>query len=276
MKTIDKTPAARAGSFRIPLTTIVSRADLRVRSGNLSEHHVDELRQAIKRGDKMPPVLVWQEIDDHGTSTGRFVLLDGKHRLAALRAQKQQLSEVAVQVFRGTLQEAHLAMVHCNIKVNLPLTPVERVNAAWANVRMDNKQLPLSRAKIARACGVGESTVSRMRRVWKCWRADGPEPSGSWHRDRLPTQDEEPPASGLFREQEVQRLTKDVRSVVGKLPEQDVELFAEVIMKIMGWRLPNLLDFIVGEPEEGERPWSGLSGDDNPNAPPEIDPDAEF
>lgn len=62
MNTPIKTSAPGAGALiRIPLSQLVSQDDLKVRGDHLSEQHVHELRQAIRRGSKLPPVLVWQQ-----------------------------------------------------------------------------------------------------------------------------------------------------------------------------------------------------------------------
>lgn len=277
MNTKNKTQAPSAGANRIALSKIVIRDDLRVRHGNLSEHHVNDLRQAMKRGSKLPPLLVWQEIDGDGNPTGRFVLLDGRHRLAALRKEKQGLAEISATVLHGTQQEAHLAAIGRNSRTALPLTPAERIDGAWAIVRMDTTRTPMSRSMIARECGVGEATVSRMRRRWTAWPDDSPPPSGNWRRDRQDVQGEEEVAgSASQREQETQRLAKEVAKVFGKLPSYDIELTAEAIARAFGWHLPYLLDYLQGDPGEGDRPWTGLEGERDPNTPPEFDPEMDF
>lgn len=84
MNTTTKTPAHAAGAITITMSDIVGRDELNVR-GYLSPQHVHELRQALRRGSKFGPLLVWRETGQDGTPTGKFVLLDGRHRLAALQ-----------------------------------------------------------------------------------------------------------------------------------------------------------------------------------------------
>lgn len=132
MKGLSNTSAPSAGVIRIQLSKIVGQEDLQVRSSNLSEHHAHDLRQAIKRGSKMPPLLVWQESADDGKPSGRLVLLDGRHRLAALRSERPGLVEVAAEVPQGTRQEALLAAASKNTKASLTLTRWENTKTAWA------------------------------------------------------------------------------------------------------------------------------------------------
>lgn len=277
MKSDTKTPAPSAGASRIPLKNIQVRPDLQVRHGNLSEHHVSELRQAVKRSSKLPPLTVWQETGDDGKPTGRLVLLDGRHRLAALREEKPGLAEVNAEVFHGTRQEAFLAAASKNTKASLPLTRWEATNAAWAAVRMDPHPYVLSKKQIACDCGVSARTVATMRARWKAWPEDGPEPSGDWQRDKRDGRgsDEEPMTPDEYlqqRQEEIDKAAAAIRKAVGPMPEHDLVLFAEAVAKVAGWRLRGLMDYFghAREEDDEDAPWTGLEGDQDPNAQPEF------
>lgn len=272
-----KTPVPSAGAIRIPLSNVIVRDDLRVRSGDLSASHVLDLRQAVKRGSKLPPLLVWQETDDSGEETGRFILLDGRHRLAALRHEKPGMTEAVAEVLHGTRQEALLAAASSNTKATLPLTRWEATNAAWAVVRMDPTPYTLSKKQIACECGGSPRTVATMRARWKAWGEDASEPSGDWQRDKRDGQggDAEPMDIEVFmrqREEKIDQTTKAIRKAIGPLPEHDSDLFAEAVARVMGHRLPYLLDYLRSEPEDDTQltPWTGLSGDSDPNEEPEF------
>ena len=67
---------------------ITTDATFRHRSGPDSGTHLAALRKTLRNTGRLDPVLVWQEADDKGSPTGRFVLLDGHYRLAAYRAEQ--------------------------------------------------------------------------------------------------------------------------------------------------------------------------------------------
>lgn len=271
MNTHIKTPAPSAGAIRIPLSKIHGGYAVRARTSGLSPNHVLELRQAVKRGSKLPPLLVWEETDDDGTLTGLFQLIDGGHRLAALRGEKPDLAAVSAEVFRGTRQEAFLEGVSRNTKAALPLTRWEATNAAWKAVMLDPRPYTLSKSQLARDCAVSPRTVATMRARWAAWPADGAEPTGDWQRDRRDCLGGEAEPEDLEeflrqREEKIDHTAKAIRKAVGPLPEHDVDCFAEAVARVLGHRLPHLLDYLGSKDgEDGGTPWTGLPGDDDPN-----------
>lgn len=265
MKTENKTPVPSAGARTIRLSEIIADNDMRVRSGSLSPQHVTELRQAVKRGSKLPPVLVWQEVKD-GEPTGRFIILDGRHRLAALRKEKPKLAEIMAEVFTGSRVEALLMAAKRNTKAVLPLTSRDRTNAAWAVVRMDGEPYGISKSATAKSCGVSDSTVAKMRARWKAWH-DGREPSGDWRRDAMPvTEGEwEPPTDAeneefmRKRDEATDKLAMAFLKASGMTLEKDLDLCCDAIERMMGHRFAYLLDRV--RPPEDELPSTGLEGD---------------
>lgn len=271
MNAHSKTPAPSAGAIRIPLSKIHGGHAVRARTSCISPNHVLDLRQAVKRGSKLPPLLVWEEIDDDGTPTGLFHLIDGGHRLAALREEKPGLAAVSVEVFRGTRQEAFLEGVSRNTKAALPLTRWEATNAAWKAVMLDPRPYTLSKNQLARDCAVSTRTVATMRARWKAWPADGSEPTGDWQRDKRDSHGGEAEVIDVEdflreREEKINQTAKAIRKAVGPLPEHDVECFSEAVARVLGHRLPSLLDYLGSE--DGELLWTGLPGDEDPNEEP--------
>jgi hypothetical protein len=271
MNTLSKTPAPSAGAIRVPLSKIHGGDALRARTASLSEHHVHELRQAIRRGSKLPPLLVWEETEEDGLPTGRLVLVDGGHRLAALRSEKPDLAHVLAEVLQCARQEAFLAGVSRNTRAALPLTRWEATNAAWKAVMLDPEPYTLSKSQLARDCAVSPRTVATMRARWKAWPADGSEPTGDWQRDKRDSHGGEAEVIDVEdflreREEKIDQTAKAIRKAVGPLPEHDVECFSEAVARVLGHRLPSLLDYLGSE--DGELPWTGLPGDEDPNEEP--------
>lgn len=167
------------------------------------------------------------------------MLLDGRHRLAALREERRGLSSIKAEVFHGTRQEALLAAAGRNTKTALPLTRWQATNAAWAVVRMDRGSYFISKAQIARECGVSTGTVASMRARWKVW-PDDLEPTGDWKRDKRNRQGcEEPMDEEEYLKQRAEMIgevAKGIRAAVGRLPETDIEALAEAIGLVAGWR----------------------------------------
>lgn len=149
--------ADTAGGGFVPLPSVLPITDIRpiptlFQCRPLSEPHVAELAKAIREGDVMPPLLVIRV-------AGRAVLLDGHHRLEALRLAGK--AEVAVEGFEGSLREAVLRACAANAKTKLPMTKTERTDTAWKFVLLGVG----SKAGVMAATGVGDGTVARMRKA---------------------------------------------------------------------------------------------------------------
>lgn len=266
MKTKNKTPVPSAGARTIRLSEIKADNDMRVRSGSLSPQHITELRQAANRGSKLPPVLVWQEVKD-GEPTGRFVILDGRHRIAALRKEKPKLTEIMVEVFTGSKAEALLMAANRNTKAALPLTTRDRTNAAWAVVRMDGEPHGISKSAVAKCCAVSPRTVATMRAKLKAW-PDDLDPSGDWHRDKREGQkggDDWDAEEAIKQQQEkIDKASIGVLAAIGRLMRTDSEAAWEAIAKALGHRTAEMIDYLG--PTEDDPPHTGLEGD--PDAVP--------
>jgi hypothetical protein len=261
MKTENKTPVPSAGARTIRLSEIKADDDMRVRSGTLSPQHIKELRQTVNRGSKLPPVLVWEEVKD-GEPTGRFTILDGRHRIAALRKEKPKLAEIKAEVFTGSKAEALLMAASRNTKAALPLTTRDRTNAAWAVVRMDREPYGISKSAIVKSCGVSDRTVGTMRAKWKAW-PDDLDPSGDWHRDRREGQnggDDWDAEEAMKQQQEkIDKASIGVLAAIGRLIRTDSVAAWEAIAKALGHRTAEMIDYL-GPPED-DPPHTGLEGD---------------
>jgi hypothetical protein len=153
-------PQPKAHPVELPLASIKlwpGAFQHRGRRGGVGERHVRDLTVAIKRSPKrsVEPIQVWW--DGKG-----WACIDGHHRLDAYKAAALGPEHrVPVAVFAGTLAQAMAAAASANTKDKLPMSSAEKSNAAWRMVNATD----MSKAEVAAASGVSESTVAAMRRV---------------------------------------------------------------------------------------------------------------
>lgn len=122
-----------------------------------SADHVQALRAALKeqRGSMDEPML--DPIDVRWTA-GRWVVIDGHHRLEAYRETAVSYP-VAVRVLQVPLAEAVTGALKENKKARLSMTKVERLEAAWRMVNLPSR--PTQEA-IATVCGISLRTIKSM------------------------------------------------------------------------------------------------------------------
>lgn len=257
MKTENKTPVASAGAKTVNLSSIKAPEELKIRGSKLIAAHVTELRQAINRGSKLPPVTVWLN------SKGQLILLDGRHRIAALKAENPKLAQIEVEIITGSKADAFLAAASRNTKAALPLTKREATNVAWKVVRMDKEPYATSKAMIAQSCGVSVRLVATMRATWKAW-PHHREPSGDWRRDSISDQgtagsDIDGEEAMKRRNEAIDKLATALLKASGMTLEKDCDLLCDAIELMMGHRFPYLVERT--RPPEDDLPSTGLEGD---------------
>lgn len=197
--------------------------------------HVRGLVQVLRTVGDLDPVLVWQEADDDGKATGRLVLLDGLHRLAAYATAKGPRSAMPAVVLNVDRVGAMMAAVQANSRESLPWTKSEHMDAAWRLVRLPGKRITVP--AVAKAAGVGAATVDRMRRRWNAMQAEAKEATGQWWRDRkddLPEMRDRPEMTDAERKARIEELAADIRKALGKMPWQDQDLAAEALQRAVG------------------------------------------
>jgi hypothetical protein len=134
-----------------------------------SEEHVRGLLEAIhnEANHALDPITVWW-------SGKSWYVIDGHHRLLAyLRYEAQEKHSpvrVPVVIFRGSVYEAIAESVRLNSKDKLPMSKSDKSNRAWKLVVLEKT----SKQTIARICGIGTSTVGRMRNVLAQYKIDYP------------------------------------------------------------------------------------------------------
>ncbi|MBG1230892.1 hypothetical protein [Aestuariivirga litoralis] len=197
-----------------------------------SIEHRDELYEALLRGDKFPPLVLWW-------SGQRFYIIDGHHRAMAIadlardfEAGKLKASEpptvlregTAVEVFVGALPEAMAAAVAFNSRNKLAMSKDDKTERAWKLVTLEDAAL--SKAKIAAAAGVSERTVANMRERLKEFGNDYPDTDPKSLTWRDVKEGKVMPAKGDdWRDKQGKAWGKKLGRVFGKKPAEMPDVF---------------------------------------------------
>jgi ParB-like chromosome segregation protein Spo0J len=130
--------------------------DPRLQSRELKETTVKKYADAMRRGETFPPVTVVRDGKD------RYYLVDGHHRLAAVR-QLRGIDRIAAKIFNGTYTDALWLSWGANRDHGLPRTHKEKRAAIIAALQHPtwNKK---SDRKIAQHIGCDHKTVGGIRR----------------------------------------------------------------------------------------------------------------
>jgi hypothetical protein len=254
----DETPPPPTHSTLIKIAPfdIVLSEDFRFRGAFRPDASmVRVLAQRVRTSGRLDPVLLWQEQDADGVTSGRLLLLDGRHRLAAYRSAWKSDRKVPAVVLHCTRHHALLAAVRANTRETLPLTAQERADAAWRLVRAPEG---FTVRETSEASGVSPRTVDNMRKRAKEMNASGREPTGTWWRDKQDHNgeiDEKPEMTDQQRQALVERMAKEIKAVLGKTPWQDLNLVGEVFAAAVGYqRHRQIAEYLHGN--NGEDDWS--------------------
>lgn len=126
-----------------------------------SREHIKDLKSALKtQGKPLEPVIV-------APVGSKFFLIDGHHRLSAYQAAGWS-KKVPVTVIRVSLEEAIRKAIELNSKNKLPMTHMDKTEAAWKLTKAGG----MSKAEIAAITGV-TSNIDIMRRVLRELKALG-------------------------------------------------------------------------------------------------------
>lgn len=214
--------------------------------------HVRGLAQTLRTVGDLDPILVWEEIDAEGKPTGRLVLLDGHHRLAAYATAKGHRAAVPAVVLKGDRTAATEAAAQSNTRDCLPLTKNERMDAAWRMVRLPGRRLTVP--AVAKAAGVGVASVDRMRKRWVAMQAQARDATGYWWRDRqdeLPEMEDRPEMTDAERSAAIEQLAGAINMALGKMPWRDEQLAAEALQRAIGtYKLRMMAEYLFGEADE--------------------------
>jgi hypothetical protein len=110
-----------------------------------------------------------------------FYVIDGHHRLAAYDTAGWTKG-IPVEVFAGTLADARLRALACNVKDKLAMTPQAKSDAAWSITKENLGGLKAE--QVAELTGVSRRQAFAMKSVWK--ELNGREDLADDDRARLP------------------------------------------------------------------------------------------
>lgn len=244
----------------------------RHRSGPDSESHLSTLRKTLRNTGKLDPVTVWQEVDANNEPTGRLVLLDGHYRMAAHKAEwsagRIEKRHIPAMLVKCSRIDAHLLALSANSKDNLPLTPVERLNAAWTLVMKFRQQL--SKQRLSRACGVSERTIARMRQQLRKFVEAEETPNGNWMVDRqFPEENAYKPPSDDACRKMIDDLSVALKTALQQVRTQDVQIVGEALHAALGQRQFSLIVDYLGAADADDDGGTGWMVPDDYDALPD-------
>lgn len=123
----------------------------------LDQATVDRYAEALERGERLPPVVVFHEDD----KSSAYWLADGWHRRAA--ALKLERKFLPAEVHLGTKRDAMLYAAGANATHGLPRSNEDKRRAVLMLLQ-DDEWCQWSDHEIARRCMVSQPLVSKIRR----------------------------------------------------------------------------------------------------------------
>ena len=199
-----------------------------------SESHIRTLTNVLKAlpadQRRLDPILV-VPIDSS------WICIDGHHRLEAYK--KAGVSEVPAEVFTGGIRQAVIVAGEANSKTKLPMSPRDRMNAAW---RIVSAGLA-SKRETAIATGVAERTVANMRTLAKDLLAMEETPSHyTYHEAREVARGGRLGERGEDWEQEqVRRFEDEMSRLFGKHAHRNRDFIAQALEN----RFPSVIETVI-------------------------------
>lgn len=233
--------------------------------------HVDDLVKALKRGDKLPPVMVWED-----PKAGRLLVLDGHHRIAAHR--KAQAKTIAAKVFQGDFRDALLVAFEANKDARLPVTNKDRQDAAWRLVCQwtEADGYTYSIAEVVKSAGVSRTQVTIMRKVRKTLGATSKDAPKSWLAAKMEADGK---TQGELKDEDrdamLEAQVNEIRAKIGKqitdAGYRSPQAFAVALQTCLGENYHEVISFMGLKKDDDE--------DDDYFAPlncEDEDPDADY
>lgn len=190
------------------------------------ETHIKELVRILKIGiQPLDPILV-KVIGD------KFYIVDGHHRYHAYKTINWS-SSVPVIYFEGTVAEARLEGLKCNIKNKLPMTKEDKFEAAWTLV----KDGELTKKEIEDLTTVSDRTIGNMRKVLKEFPISI---QSSWREAKSFQFNNEDYEHSTWLEETATKLAKTLAKTIGTNLTKRPDVLARALEKINS-RLPEAL-----------------------------------
>lgn len=224
----------RVGAIRTAPAAFQVRAD--TAEGVTSDAHVEALRRALEAmpdgEQEFDPLTVFAVGEQP-------YCIDGHHRLAAYRAAGID-GRIPVQWFRGSLEEALLEAARANQKVKLPMSPEQRMNAAWRFTCLGVKEHSLRH--VAAATGVSKRQVGIMRALRRSYAKLFPDQPLPGYRQAVEDVRTGTPGDGeiyseAWEEQKITWFVSAIQQHLGDQGAQHPELFAAALQRYGGGRL---------------------------------------
>ena len=143
----------RAETLRLRDITADPRAQMR--AGGLSDEHIGAIREAMRLGKVMPPVVVFRE----GKTDW---LADGFHRKVA--CEFEEIDSIEAKVYDGTLRDAILYACQANADHGKQRSPGDK-HKAVRTLLSDPEWSQWSTSDIATHCQVGQEMVRDERKA---------------------------------------------------------------------------------------------------------------
>ena len=224
-----------------------------VRQGGIDQNHVRNLSAALLNDPEcLPPIALWAETRG-GKLTGKFILLDGWHRLAAHKAASRVPSmmglKVKAYIYTCSRVEAKIIALTANAKDTLNLTYSEKADAAWELVRAPEGAPSV--ARIAKAAAISKRSVAYMRKRWKEMVEVAKEPTGEWWRDRQDAPEEGFEGKPEETPEEVKadniRRANLIRETLDGLIDRDHPRIGDVLNIALGHHFKGIAEFHFGD-----------------------------
>ncbi|WP_417278648.1 ParB N-terminal domain-containing protein [Celeribacter sp.] len=269
----------RKTSVRLDQINLESEAGT-ARPGPLIKEHVKDLVRTKKNVGKLDPVLLWKNPD---RPEDPYIILDGRHRVAAYRTSKQT-QKIPAEVLECPFRDALLISGQRHTNSSLALTSQERADFAWRLVWED---LGYSKKEISQASGVSTRQVAYMRKRLKEIENTKGDITGDWWRDKKEqtVTEDKPMMTDALHRQQVDEMAKAIRDLFDRrgnpLPFWNNELVAEATAQALGeQKLRMIYEYSFGGLDDEEDEWGDLPvrsyPDEDPHAETEEDTETDF
>ena len=166
----------------------------------------------------------------------KFVIVEGHHRLAAYKSA-QWMQPLKCMWFPGSVHEAIDESMRANAKDRLNVPLADKAEHAWKRTLLGWG----SKAKVAKMCGVSESTVAQMRRLKRLAQENSEEGAQfrrriggreglmdtSWYSAKLAALGLEP--EKIDDEERAERLARRIRARLDDLLSRDAQTTARAL-----------------------------------------------
>ncbi len=188
-----------------------------------SGKHIDELKRGLRTARELDPVTIMK-------IGGRWVCIDGHHRLEAYRQAGGRRTHIPVKVFSGGLDDALRFSIAVNAPDKLNLTREDKWEAAWRMLLLDT----FTYDQISEATKTAKGTIHNMNDARKelvaAW-GDGHIEVWTWrkikeYRNKFGTKE----GNNMWQEAKVKEWGRQIARNFGGLPSKHPRVFARALL----------------------------------------------